>query len=98
MLKENVSRENANKFDLTYHQLLGKVSHNPIVENIYNFIIELFAPTINPIHSGVYEAHENLQKAIMNRDVNEAVSCVRVHTEIWIASHNEDINDIDQHR
>ncbi len=86
--KKDISREKANQYDLQYHQLLGKFSHNPIVENIYNFIIELFAPTINPIHEGVYEAHKNLHQAIMDRDANKAVECVKYHTSIWIASHS----------
>ncbi len=91
--KKDISREKANQYDLQYHQLLGKYSHNTIVENIYNFIIELFAPTINPIHEGVYEAHRNLHEALMERDAQKAVECVRFHTEIWIASHSFDFLD-----
>jgi DNA-binding FadR family transcriptional regulator len=66
---------------------LGRFSYNPIVENIYNFVIELFTPTINPIHSGVHEAHKNLHEAIMRRDGEAAVNCVKAHTETWIQSH-----------
>ncbi|HCG62892.1 MAG: hypothetical protein CVV48_04475 [Spirochaetae bacterium HGW-Spirochaetae-4] len=86
--KDSVSPEKASKYDIRYHRLLGKYSHNPIVENIYNFVIELFAPTINPIHSGVYEAHRNLHNAIMQRDSQQAVACVHAHTETWISSHD----------
>ncbi|HEY9053663.1 MAG TPA: GntR family transcriptional regulator [Rectinemataceae bacterium] len=83
------SPEAAKHRDIEYHRLLGKLSHNPIIENIYNFVIELFAPTINPIHKGVYEAHRDLQAAIEARDEALAVSCVARHTDIWVASHAE---------
>lgn len=85
--KENPSKQLASAYDIEYHRLLGKFSHNPIVENIYNFVIELFAPTINPIHRGVYEAHQHLHEAIMKRDSSKAVQLVHQHTATWIASH-----------
>lgn len=49
---------------------------------------ELFTPTINPIHAGVYEVHKNLHDAIMNRDARRAVKLVREHTSTWIAAHD----------
>ena len=81
------SPQKASEYDIQYHRLLGRFSYNPIVENIYNFVIELFTPTINPIHSGVHEAHKNLHEAIMRRDGEAAVNCVKAHTETWIQSH-----------
>lgn len=82
-----VSPKRASEYDIQYHRLLGKISSNTIIENIYNFVIELFSPTINPIHSGVYEAHKNLHEAIMRRDREAAVACVQDHTKTWIESH-----------
>lgn len=83
------SPEKANELDIAYHRLLGKLSHNPIVERIYSFVIELFTPTINPIHAGVYEAHSNLHQAIMERNTEAAVSSVREHTQTWVESHRD---------
>jgi GntR family transcriptional repressor for pyruvate dehydrogenase complex len=77
----------AGKFDIEYHRLLGKYSHNAIIENIYGFVIELFAPTISPTHSGVHEVHEDLHRAIMRRDAEGALGAIRRHTQIWIESH-----------
>ncbi len=91
-LEPGGSGKKANELDIEYHSLLGKLSHNPIVERIYNFIIELFTPTINPIHEGVREAHNNLHQALLNRDVDTAVQCVRVHTDIWVQSHMDSEN------
>ena len=78
-------------YDLQYHRQLGKASHNPIIENIYEFVIELFAPTINPIHRGVYEVHRELQAAIRAKDEEAALAVVARHTEIWIKAHSDDI-------
>ena len=86
---DQCSPERANTFDIEYHRFLGKLSHNQIVERIYNFVIELFTPTINPIHEGVREAHRALHEALLARDTERAVKCVRTHTDIWIASHIE---------
>jgi DNA-binding FadR family transcriptional regulator len=87
--KPDASPERAKQFDLQYHRMLGKLSHNPIIENIYDFIIVLFTPTINPIHSGVYEVHRDLQAAIMAKDVARALADVGRHTDIWIQAHDE---------
>jgi len=81
------SPERAKQFDIQYHKMLGKLSHNPIIENIYDFIIILFTSTINPIHSGVYEVHRDLQEAIMAKDEARALAEVARHTEIWIQAH-----------
>jgi DNA-binding FadR family transcriptional regulator len=85
--KSDPSEEAAGRSDIEYHRLLSKFSHNAIVENIYNFVIELFSPTICPTHAGVYEAHDNLHRAIMQRDEERALEAVRQHTATWIESH-----------
>ena len=79
----------AKNFDISYHRLLGKFAHNAIIENIYAFVIELFASTINPIHQGVFEVHRDLHLAIMERDEAAAIEAVIRHTTIWIESHDE---------
>ena len=81
------SVEEAGRLDIEYHRLLGKYTHNAIIENIYAFVIELFTPTISPTHSGVPEVHEDLHRAIMRRDLEGALGAIRRHTEIWIESH-----------
>ena len=77
------SVEEAARLDLEYHRMLGHICHNPIVENIYMFVVDLFAKTINPIHEGVGPVHWRLHSAIMNRNVVQAVEAVREHTAIW---------------
>lgn len=81
--------ESAKHLDLEYHRLLGKYSHNPIIENIYEFVIELFAPTIHPVHAGVHEVHRDLHDAIMHKDLEAALSALRRHTTIWVNTHGQ---------
>ncbi|NLZ76931.1 MAG: FadR family transcriptional regulator [Spirochaetales bacterium] len=77
------SAKEAARLDLEYHRMLGQICHNPIVENIYVFVIDLFTKTINPIHEGVDTVHRRLHSAIMNRNAAQAVDAVYEHTEIW---------------
>ncbi len=81
--RKNSSAEECNAIDLKYHQLMGKFSHNTIVENIYSFIIDLFSPTINSKHKGVPEIHRELQQALESRDIQKALKSILHHTEIW---------------
>ncbi|HKM06953.1 MAG TPA: GntR family transcriptional regulator [Sphaerochaeta sp.] len=85
--KERISSSSAGECDLRYHMMLAKFSHNSIVENIYTFVLELFAKTINPVHKGVTDVHRRLQMAIMARDVDAAVLAIRDHTQIWISGY-----------
>jgi len=85
--KEDVSYKKAGEYDLRYHLMLAKYSHNSIVENIYTFVLELFAKTINPVHKGVTDVHRRMQMAIMARDTDAAVLAVRDHIQIWISGY-----------
>jgi GntR family transcriptional repressor for pyruvate dehydrogenase complex len=91
--KGDATNAAASRYDIQYHRLLGHCTHNSIVENIYTFVIGLFAPTINPIHEGVYEVHRALHEAIMRRDMAAAVKQVHRHTLIWKAGHESQVAD-----
>ena len=87
LAKPGASLEKVSELDIQYHRLMSKYSHNSIMENIYNFVIGLFAPTINPINSIVPDSHRLLQQAIVARDEEKAVEQARSHIAIWIKSH-----------
>jgi DNA-binding FadR family transcriptional regulator len=70
--------------DLKYHQLMGKYSHNTLLDSIYNFIIELFSPTINSKQPGVIEIHRDLHSALVSHDEEGAVKAIWEHTRIWV--------------
>lgn len=70
-----------NQLDIAYHQLMGELTHNKIMNNIYQFVIELFAPTIDS--SAGYESHRRMHRAIMARDEARAMELVSEHTNAW---------------
>jgi DNA-binding FadR family transcriptional regulator len=76
-----------NALDIQYHQTLGEYSHNAILSGIYNFVIDLFAPTINSKEAGVLNIHRALHEALMRRDANAALEALNRHTTLWAAAH-----------
>jgi DNA-binding FadR family transcriptional regulator len=86
LAKPESATGDCNALDLKYHQLMGQFSHNTILESIYNFIIELFSPTINSKEDGVLEVHRELHEAIIARDEDKAVGAILKHTRIWVES------------
>ncbi len=77
--------EQCNTIDIMYHTKLGEFTHNALMSNMYNFIIELFSPTINAKEG--YHAHKNLHAAIMSRNVPEALTMLELHTQTWNETH-----------
>lgn len=78
-------RAAADQIDLRYHRLMGELTHNHIVQNIYNFVVDLFAPTINSDLG--YAEHKKMHQAIMARDFDRAMSAVENHTQAWMKGH-----------
>ncbi len=67
--------------DLAFHATMGRASGNRLVETVYAFVIELFAPTMR---AGRWlEVHRRLLDALRSRDLREAVAAVEEHDEIW---------------
>ncbi len=81
---ESPDREEGDAADIRYHRIMGEITHNEIISNIYNFIIELFTPTIDSSYG--YETHKKMHKAIMDRDHAGALEMVKVHTGVWSKS------------
>ena len=78
---EPKDRSKADEIDLKYHRLMGQLTHNHIVENIYNFVVDLFAPTINADFG--YNEHRGMHEAIVDRDMERAMLGVERHTQAW---------------
>ena len=78
------SAQDCNSLDIKYHQLMGKYSHNSILDSIYSFVVELFSPTINSKQPGVIEIHGELHQALMQRNEQDAISAILKHTEFWV--------------
>lgn len=73
-----------NACDLKFHRTLAALTNNHLIENMYNFVIDIFAPTINA--SFGLERHRKIMNAIANRDKAAAMSAEQDHTATWIAS------------
>ena len=70
-----------NACDLKFHRSLARLTHNHLIENMYNFVIDIFAPTIN----GVYglEPHRKIMEAINSRDKAAATKAEVEHIATW---------------
>lgn len=64
-----------------YHEVLGRITHNRLVENLYHFVIDLLAPTMRPGHG--METHKKIVDALRARDTDAADAAIREHDEIW---------------
>ena len=79
------NRKKADEIDLKYHRLMGEITHNHIVRNIYDFVIDLFAPTINSDLG--YVEHRKMHEAIVARDYDKAMIAVEDHIRAWLKNH-----------
>jgi len=70
-----------NACDLHFHRVMAKVTRNHLVENIYNFVIDIFAPTINARYA--IDVHRKLLYAIVTRNRDQATSSEHEHTTVW---------------
>ena len=54
-----------NACDLKFHRTLAGLTKNRLIENMYNFVIDIFAPTINAAYG--LDPHRKIISAIANR-------------------------------
>ena len=73
-----------NACDLKFHRTLAGMTNNHLIENMYNFVIDIFAPTINAKFG--LEPHRRIMSAIANRDKAAAILAEQTHTATWIES------------
>lgn len=83
--------ESGNTADLAYHRLMGELTGNAIVSNIYSFVINLFAPTIDS-RAG-YKAHAAMHERIMARDERGAIEMLHEHTKVWNEIHKTHVQE-----
>ena len=73
-----------NACDLKFHRTMAALTNNHLIENMYNFVIDIFAPTINA--SFGLERHRKIMTAIAKRDKAAAMAAEHDHTATWIAA------------
>lgn len=76
------------KNDLQFHQLLGKATHNILVERVYNFIIDFMEPSIAATHKNqkgevVYSVHKAIVDIIETQDASRISEVVTNSVNTW---------------
>ena len=67
--------------DVKFHRTLAGLTKNHLIENLYNFVIDIFAPTINGTYGLIH--HRTIMAAIAKRDKTTAVAAEKEHTATW---------------
>jgi DNA-binding FadR family transcriptional regulator len=67
--------------DLKFHYVMASITKNQMVESIYRFIAEIFAPTMHGDYA--LEPHELILEALHKRDLDLAIKAIEKHTEVW---------------
>lgn len=70
-----------NACDLKFHRTLAGLTNNHLIENMYNFVIDIFAPTINATYG--LSPHRQLMTAISSRDNAAAIVAEKLHIATW---------------
>lgn len=75
--------------DLNFHRALGQATGNELLETIYDFILEYFAPSIEKTHQNetlgiaALEAHRKIVDALGTKDVEQAMQAIEDSVEVW---------------
>jgi GntR family transcriptional repressor for pyruvate dehydrogenase complex len=86
---EEIGIEQLVQSDLDFHKALGKAAKNRLVEKIYNFVMDLFTPSIRVTHENQHGGrnalahHRNIYAALKKRDVDEAIEAVEGSIIAW---------------
>jgi GntR family transcriptional regulator, transcriptional repressor for pyruvate dehydrogenase complex len=70
-----------NACDLKFHRTLASLTNNHLIENMYNFVIDIFAPTINASYG--LEPHRKIMAAIVSRNKAAAIEAEHHHIATW---------------
>lgn len=88
MIKDGSSPKKLAKNDIEFHQLLGKATHNILIERIYNFIMDFMEASIIATHKHqhgevVYKIHKDVVNVIENRDIARIPEVVTNSVITW---------------
>lgn len=70
-----------NACDLKFHRTMSELTHNKLIENMYNFVVDIFAPTINGAYA--LEPHRKILAAVCARDKIAAILAEKEHIATW---------------
>lgn len=82
------------ELDLAFHSAIGRAARNQLVQRIYEFTLDLFAPSMEETHkqpdrgTNALRVHQKILDALKARDQEQAVAAVEESIEQWmIRSH-----------
>lgn len=83
------------KAERIFHEALGKATHNKLVQEIYNFLLELYIPNIIKRESDEefgYEAlssHRPIIDSIVDRDLEAGEKAIKNSLNVWQYQYNK---------
>lgn len=75
--------------DLEFHSLLGKASCNHMLQKVYEFVLDIYAPTIRATHINQhkgelsYSAHTHIVDAIKQNNLYIAKEAINHSVNVW---------------
>lgn len=75
--------------DLEFHSLLGKASCNHLVQKVYEFVLEIYAPTIRETHLHQHKGeqslsvHSQIVDSIKKNNLDIAKGAINRSVDIW---------------
>lgn len=76
-------------YEANFHSALGCATRNKLVERIYNFIMELFDPSIKSTHENektglsVLRIHKNILDSLIEKDLEKAYEAIEKSIVEW---------------
>lgn len=86
----NEMTDKAKELDIELHRKIAAATHNEIIQGIYNFVIELFKPSINPLQKNVAQNHQGIIDSLMSGDLEMAEKYLDQHIKSWSDDKNID--------
>lgn len=75
--------------DMQFHEVLGRACHNSVMQDIYNFTFDIFAPFIRDNYAfgqdaaSALETHLAIYEAVKSRDFLQMGYAVRTSVMLW---------------
>ncbi|MFR3031156.1 MAG: FadR/GntR family transcriptional regulator [Blautia sp.] len=87
-LDSGASQDQILKNDIAFHRLLGEASCNPMVEQIYNFIMDSLRASIANTHKNqrgeyVQQTHKKIHQIICDQNYDAIKPCIKESMDIW---------------
>lgn len=94
LLKKGASLKEIEENDISFHHLLGICTKNPLLEQIYNIVIDFMEPSISNTHKKQhgeysYQIHSQFMEVINNHEYERIQEVVTASVDTWATLQNE---------